>query len=93
MYKVFNNSEFFLITFDRLKAVLDSSNIMYPLTINKDVYAITNIQTGSFYHEGCLHRYKIVFIKGLLSSRNDKYPIEYLTIPEFVLFEQLGILL
>ncbi|MBF8982257.1 hypothetical protein IZY60_01765 [Lutibacter sp. B2] len=79
-YKVYNinwkNKEFTLVTLDKEEEVFSEANILYPANKNKDVFYIVN--KGD---------YGIGYIKGLLSSRADLYQLEYLSQPDFVLYE------
>ncbi len=70
-------SNFILLTLDIFDNVFDSNNILYPFSERKDVFAIVQI-------EG---KYNTGLIKGILSSRDDLYPIEYLRRPEFILWD------
>jgi len=61
-------------------------NIVYPLTEKKDVYAIVQLCPDFYYGEDDNeYETKIGLIKGILSSRNDIYPIEYLSETQFIL--------
>ena len=73
---IFGSKNYHLVTLDTLDKVFGHNNIMYPLTDKRDVFVIVEIND---YHVG--------LIKGLLSSRQDIYDLDYLSKPEFILYE------
>lgn len=73
--KVWENKDFYLVTFDSEDEVFSEGNIIYPLTKDNDAFVIVKI----------IGKYNIGLIKGLITSRNDIYPIEYLKEPQFML--------
>lgn len=83
-YKIYRinwrSKDFDLVTFDLEKKVISSNNVIYSLTENQDVYVILDIEP----------KYKIAHVKGLLSSREDIYPVTYLAEPNFILWEYGG---
>ena len=80
IYKIYwRNLIFLLVTLDEYKEVFNPLNRIYPLTKQEDVFVIVRIEPGCGYN--------MVFIKGLISSRNDLYPLDYLATPNFMLWE------
>jgi hypothetical protein len=61
------------ITLDDLEKVLNPSNSMYPLTKEKDCFVIVE------------KKEKTGYIKALISSRDDIYPLKYLITPKFII--------
>lgn len=70
-------TDFRLYTLDIADEVFNSNNVIYPLTKEMDSYLIVKI-------EG---RYSVGIIKGLITSREDKYPTDYMLKPLFILHE------
>ncbi|WP_312116073.1 hypothetical protein [Brevibacillus reuszeri] len=64
-------------TFDFHDKVFDSQHVIYPLSHKQDAYVIVE-NTG---------RYNVVWIKALLTARDDLYPLDYLCDPQFILSE------
>lgn len=80
IYKIhWRNQNFLLLTLDGYREVINPFNRVYPLTKREDVFVIVRIESRS--------EYNVVFIKGLISSSNDLYPLDYLETPNFELWE------
>jgi hypothetical protein len=69
------NRDFRVLTLDAYHDVLNKTNIIYPLTPEKDVFVIIAIDPLS----------QVGKIMALISARDDIYPIEYLQKPLFML--------
>jgi uncharacterized protein YuzE len=72
---VWKDKDFYMLTFDSDDVVFDVDNIIYPLTKDNDTFVVVKIKS----------KYNIGLITGLITSRNDIYPIEYLTKQQFML--------
>ncbi len=79
---------FHLITFDLIELVLSNNNRLYKLTEAADTYAIVALvepeSLGITYSTDEPHL-PIALIKGIVTSRNDIYNLEYLCQPDFVI--------
>lgn len=75
--------DYYLLTLDLPELVFDQTNVIYPLTNKSDVFIIVKVKK---YRFGFFRRFKIGYIKGLITTKNDIYPIDYLTKPQFVLY-------
>jgi hypothetical protein len=71
------SKDFIILTLDKLGNVFDTNNIVYPFSDKKDAFAIVHIE----------EQYQTGLIKGIISSREDLYPISYLCKPEFILWD------
>ena len=69
------NHDFRVLTLDAYHDVLNKNNIIYPLTSEKDAFVIIAIDPVS----------QVGKIMALISARDDKYPIDYLKKPLFML--------
>lgn len=81
-----NGQEFHLITFDHLENVLHSENIIYKLTDKEDAFVIVQLSKAEdlgIRYSIETEKQPIALFKGLLSAREDIYPLEYLIKPEF----------
>ncbi len=88
IYKVmYGNRNFVFLTLDDPLKVLSGTNVIYPLSNREDVFAVVDIRIQKGFYEDEEFSYKTGFVLGILSSRNDIYPIEYLSDPEFILYE------
>lgn len=72
------NKDFILLTLDNIENVLHLDNVIYPFTDREDAFAIVHIE----------NKYRTGLIKGIISAREDLYPIEYLSKPEFILWDE-----
>lgn len=68
---------FRVVTLDRHEEVFAPTNLLYPCTHDLDVWLIVNRK----------EEYQIGLIKGLITSRDDLYPPDYLASPLFYLSE------
>ncbi len=68
-----------ILTLDISKNVFEKNNTIYPFNNNGDAFAIVNIQK----------KYQTGLIKGIITSREDLYPLSYLSKPEFILFDDI----
>ncbi|WP_025028446.1 hypothetical protein [Caldalkalibacillus mannanilyticus] len=67
-----------LYTMDRDEEVFQSGNKVYPLTLRNDAFVIVQV----------VEKYgNLGLIKGLITHREDIYPVEYMTDPQFILSE------
>lgn len=71
-------TDFSLYTLDIEDEVFNTNNVIYPLTIEMDSYLIVKVEQ-SYGNVG--------IIKGLITSREDKYPTDYMLKPLFILHE------
>lgn len=71
----FDYKPFHLICLDKLENIFTTANILYPMNVNRDVYVVCHINE------------EICYIKGIISARDDLYPLNYLLKPEFYLYE------
>lgn len=67
----------YFATFDSLNVVLDPGNFIYSFTSAKDAFVIIKKKQDE----------NVALIKGLITCREDKYPVKYLSNPMFVLWE------
>lgn len=72
-----HNEDVIILTLEKVESVFDINNIIYPFSNKKDAFAIVHIQG----------RYQTGLIKGIISSREDLYPVSYLCQPEFILWD------
>ncbi|OMD93530.1 hypothetical protein [Paenibacillus odorifer] len=82
------DQEFRLVTFDHLEHVLHPENIIYKLTDEKDAFVIVQLckpEGLGFHYSSEAEQLPIALFKGLLSSREDIYSLEYLMKPEFIM--------
>ncbi|HVJ48968.1 MAG TPA: hypothetical protein VM640_07485 [Desulfitobacterium sp.] len=70
------NRDFRVVTLDAHLEVIKKSNVIYPLTAEKDAFVVLAIDPNS----------KVATVKALISSRDDLYPLDYLRNPLFMLF-------
>ncbi|MCL6605301.1 MAG: hypothetical protein K6T94_20765 [Paenibacillus sp.] len=78
--------EFHLITLDHLDNVLHPENILYKLTDKEDAFIIVQLSKAEdlgIRYSNNSDLQPIAVFKGLLSSREDIYPLEYLLKPDF----------
>ncbi|AIQ39898.1 hypothetical protein [Paenibacillus sp. FSL R5-0912] len=81
-----SGQEFHLITLDHLENVLHPENILYKLTDAEDAFVIVQLRKAEdlgIRYSNDSEMQPIALFKGLLSSRKDVYPVEYLIKPEF----------
>lgn len=78
-----NSRNYYLLTLDSFESVFDHTNVIYPLTNKLDPFIIVKVKK---YRFGFFRRFKIGYIKGLITTKNDIYPIDYLTKTQFVLY-------
>ncbi|MFP4017580.1 MAG: hypothetical protein ACLFUI_11170, partial [Halanaerobiales bacterium] len=75
VYKVYKlnwkGTEYHLIMIDRNRDVFSETSTIYPVNNNKDVFVII-VEKGKYHKIGAL-----------ISSREDLYPLDYLTTPQF----------
>ncbi|TCT14864.1 hypothetical protein EDC18_10411 [Natranaerovirga pectinivora] len=64
-----------VLTLDLIDKVFSTDNIIYPLSKKRDAFAIVYVDPK--YNEG--------LIKGLITTRNSIYSIDYLKAPDFIL--------
>lgn len=69
------NRDFRVVTLDAHLEVIRKSNVIYPLTPEKDAFVVLAIDPKS----------KVATVKALISSRDDLYPLDYLRKPLFML--------
>ena len=69
--------DFIILTLDRIENVFDIDNIIYPFSNMRDAFAIVHID----------ERYQTGLIKGIISAREDLYPLSYLCKPDFILWD------
>jgi len=89
-FKVFQvkwkDKEFHLVTLDREEIVFNPAHVIYKLSDKEDAFVIVKLEEpeklGHHYPDPAERR-PIALIKGLISARNDIYPLEYMTQPEF----------
>ncbi|OME26359.1 hypothetical protein [Paenibacillus odorifer] len=91
-----SGQEFHLITFDHLENVLHPENILYKLIDKEDAFVIIQLKKPEdlgirYFHEEDIQ--PIALFKGLLSAREDIYPVEYLIKPEFFMCQDSSSLL
>jgi hypothetical protein len=83
------NRQFHLITFDYLENVFKPENVIYKLTDQEDAFVIVTLvepkKLGYQYTDENDQKRPVALFKALISEREDMYPLEYLTKPEFVL--------
>lgn len=80
--------EFHLITFDHLENVLYPENIIYKLNDKEDAFVIVQLSMAEdlgIRYSIETEKQPIALFQGLLSAREDIYPLEYLIKPEFFL--------
>lgn len=74
IYKTLLNSKnYYLLTLDVHESVFDCNNVIYPLTNKLDTFVIVKVG-----------EYRIGYIKGIITTKNDIYSIEYLMESEFI---------
>jgi uncharacterized protein YuzE len=73
-----NGTDFRLYTLDTEAEAFNSNNVIYPLTKEMDSYLIVKVEKRSS---------NVGIIKGLMTSREDKYPTDYMLKPLFILHE------
>ncbi|WP_313641767.1 hypothetical protein [Paenibacillus sp.] len=85
-----SGQEFHLITFDHLENVLHPENIIYKLNDKEDAFVIVQLckseDLGIRYSIES-EKLPIALFKGLLSAREDIYPLEYLIKPDFFMYQ------
>ncbi|OMD86496.1 hypothetical protein BSK67_28290 [Paenibacillus odorifer] len=77
-----------MITFDYLENVLHPENILYKLTDAEDAFVIVQLRKAEdlgIRYSNDSEIQPIALFKGLLSSREDIYSLEYLIKPDFFL--------
>ncbi|WP_410514039.1 hypothetical protein PaeBR_06395 [Paenibacillus sp. BR2-3] len=78
--------EFHLVTFDHLENVLHPENVLYKLTDAEDAFVIVQLRKAEdlgIRYSNDSEIQPIALFKGLLSAREDVYPVEYMIKPEF----------
>lgn len=80
IYKtIWKEKKYYLLTLDVHESVFDYNNVIYPLTDKEDAFVIVNVMLF-------MNQFKIGFIKGIITTENDIYSIEYLMNPQFIAF-------
>jgi hypothetical protein len=80
LYKDFKwkGNKYNILTFDFFENVFCRSNLIYPLTKDKDSFLIVQVEK----------KYRIGRIKALITNNEKIYPFEYLKELEFSLFDE-----
>jgi hypothetical protein len=90
------NREFHLITFDYADEVFKPENVIYKLTDEEDSFVIVQLvapdKLGYHYTDENDQKRPVALFKGLISARDDIYPLEYLLKPQFLLRKDEGCL-
>jgi hypothetical protein len=91
------NREYHLITFDYMDNVFKPENVIYKLTDEEDAFVIVQLvepeKLGYQYTDENDQKRPVALFKGLISARDDIYPLEYLLKPKFLLHKDEGYLL
>ncbi|NHN29626.1 hypothetical protein [Paenibacillus agricola] len=90
------NREFHLITFDYADEVFKPENVIYKLTDEEDAFVIVQLiepkTLGYQYTDENDQKRAVALFRGLISARDDIYPLEYLLKPQFLLRKDEGYL-
>ncbi|NHN34679.1 hypothetical protein [Paenibacillus agricola] len=98
VFKVFKiewrNREYHLVTFDYANEVFKKENVIYKLTDGEDAFVIVQLvepeQLGYQYTDENDQKRPVALFKGLISARDDIYPLEYLLKPQFFIRKDEG---
>ena len=88
------NREFHLVTFDHLENALNPENFIYKLNDKEDAFVIVKLEKPEklgYQYTSEREKRPIALFKGLISARNDIYPLNYLMKPEFYLRKDVGL--
>jgi hypothetical protein len=88
------NREFHLVTLDYMDEVFKPENVIYKLTDEEDAFVIVQLvkpeKLGYQYTDEADQKRPVALFKGLISARDDIYPLVYLLKPQFFLRKDEG---
>ncbi|QCT01592.1 hypothetical protein E6C60_0871 [Paenibacillus algicola] len=83
---IWRDREFHLVTLDHAEHVFKPENVVYKMTDKEDAFVIVEHvepENLGYHYPDPAHRGTVALFKGLISARDDIYPLEYMREPDF----------